>query len=865
MEKIAANATVWMAAPSAAKGKGQAKATTVNREILRYIAIYFGGMGLLFLLLALGAVWVGKTTWFTVGLIFVFVAANLGLYLWAYLSTKPFPILVAQTALGGLLCPAAYLFAEGILAPWWPGYAIMALSGSVAWALQSAKPMWARLVLAYYLVNLILASWLGLPRVDYYDLALRAGLIALMGVLLVQLTDILSQSLSKVYERSLQHRKAKEELKELDRLKEDFFANVSHEFRTPITLTLAPLEAALKGRYGDFGEELRGQFGIMIRNQQRLLGLINQILDISKVNAGAATLKAARIPDFNAFVLERLESFRPAAEARKIAVKHSFDPLVSGMEIYIDREKFDKILLNLLSNALKFTKEGSIEASTEIQGERLVLKVADTGMGIRESELPHVFDRFRQAEGSSTKDFAGTGLGLALVREFARLHGGDVTVSSRYGHGTAFEVTIPVGKAHLPPNAVVDFVEEESSTSAPLALAEQQPVDEAKANCEELNAEVERLRDPEKATIVIAEDNPELRYFLRDMLMDAYNVFVGANGAEGLELVKKHRPDLILSDVMMPVMNGVDFCKKVREEPTLRPIPFVMLTARSMASSKLEGLEEGADDYLTKPFSESELLARVKNLISLRRQQVKLERELEAARAIQFSLLPRVPQSFAGAGLDFLYHPSAELSGDFCDILPKGDWLYFYLADVTSHGTASAQVTYLLKEIFAQLVEGAAEPPALVDLVREAQRRFASHHLKYGVALQFARLHLPGRALELLRSSAPPPLKVGGAEGPQSLKVRPSPSLSAEAPPPPEDFHPASFTLQAGEKVYFFTDGCYEFPFAGGEYGMKRFHALLGSVPDGEGWKEKILESLAAAHGGKSFPDDLTLLKLQID
>ncbi|KAB2841344.1 response regulator [bacterium] len=865
MEKIAANATVWMAAPSAAKGGGPAKATTVNREILRYIAIYFGGMGLLFLLLALGAAGVGKANWFTVGLILVFVAANLGLYLWAYFSTKPFPILVAQTALGGALCPVVYLLAEGILAPWWPGYAIMALSGSVAWALQSAKPMWARLVLAYYLVNLILASWLGLPKVDYYDLALRAGLIALMGVLLVQLTDILSQSLSKVYERSLQHRKAKEELKELDRLKEDFFANVSHEFRTPITLTLAPLEAALKGRYGDFGPELRGQFGIMIRNQQRLLGLINQILDISKVNAGAATLKAARIPDFNAFVQERLDSFRPAAEARKIAVRHSFDPLASGMEIYIDREKFDKILLNLLSNALKFTKEGFIEASTEIQGDRLVLKVADTGMGIRESELPHVFDRFRQAEGSSTKDFAGTGLGLALVREFARLHGGDVTVSSRYGHGTSFEVAIPVGKSHLPPNAVVDFVEEESSTSAPLALAEQQPADEAKANCEELNAEVERLRAPEKATIVCAEDNPELRYFLRDMLMDGYNVFVGANGAEALELVKKHRPDLILSDVMMPVMNGVDFCKKVREEPMLRPIPFVMLTARSMASSKLEGLEEGADDYLTKPFSESELMARVKNLISLRRQQLKLERELEAARAIQFSLLPQVPQAFAGARLDFLYHPSAELSGDFCDILPKGDWVYFYLADVTSHGTASAQVTYLLKEIFAQLVEGGAEAPALVDLVREAQRRFSSHHLIYGVALQIARFHLQSKALELLRSSAPPPLKVGGSDGPLSLKVRPSPSLSSEAPPPPEDFHPAEFVLRPGETVYFFTDGCYEFPFAGGEYGMKRFHALLGSAPDGEGWKEKILDSLAAAHGGKSFPDDLTLLKLQVE
>ena len=297
----------------------------------------------------------------------------------------------------------------------------------------------------------------------------------------------------------------------------------------------------------------------------------------------------------------------------------------------------------------------------------------------------------------------------------------------------------------------------------------------------------------------------------------------------------------------------------------LRPIPFVLLTARSMASSKLEGLEEGADDYLTKPFSEKELLARVRNLISLRRQQLMLERELEAARGIQFSLLPQAPQSFPGCRLDFLYNPSAELSGDFCDILPKGDWIYFYLADVTSHGTASAQVTYLLKEIFGHLVESVAEAPGLVELVLEAQRRFTSHHLKYGVALQVARYHLKEKKLEVLRSSAPPPLKVSGSEGTQSLRVRPSPSLSSEVLSEAGDFHLAEFELKPGDAVYFFTDGCYEFPFAGGEYGMKRFHGVLGSVSPESEWKANVLESLSAAHGAKSFPDDLTLLQFRVD
>ncbi len=862
MKKLAANATVWMAAPSNLTGGGQARSTTVNQEILRYITFFFGGGCILLLALAVIFAFRDETSWRSVGIVAGFVAVNAGLYAWALYSQSPFRALIVQTILGGILCPLAYLGTDGILALWWPGFAILSFSGAIAWGLQTSNPWWGRLILAYYLGNMALTSLLVSPQPHPYELFLRTGLIAFTGLMLIQLTEILSQSLSKVYERSIQHRKAKEEMAELTRLKTDFFANVSHEFRTPITLTLGPLEAALRGRYGEVGEELRNQLGIMTRNQQRLLALINQILDVSKLEAGAIELKAARIADFNRFVQDRLEGFRPTAEARKIQLKSSFDSLVPGMEIYIDREKFDKILLNLLSNSLKFTKQGYIEVTTEVQGDRLVTRVSDTGIGIKESELPHVFERFRQADGSTTREFAGTGLGLALVKEFAKLHGGDVSVRSRYGEGTTFEVVIPVGKSHLSPKSIVEFDEEESGAPAmPAAAAPQEP--DTPSDCAALNLEAEQGRDPEQPTIVCAEDNPELRYFLRDLLMDAYNVYVGANGKEGLELAKKHHPDLILSDLMMPVMSGIDFCRKVREDPALRPIPFVLLTARSMASSKLEGLEGGADDYLTKPFSETELLARVKNLIALRQQQVKLERELQAARAIQLSLLPPAPQRFEGCELDFFYRPSEELSGDFCDILPKGEWLYFYIADVTSHGTASAQVTYLIKEIFSSLVEdGAAEMP-LVEVVREAQRRYAARQLKYDVALQFARYHQGRRTLEVIRGNAPSPLHITAADGPHSLKIRPSPALSAEPPPPPEAYHAAEFQLAKGESVFFFTDGCYEFPFGGNPFGLKRLQPLLASAPANGEWKESVFRSLTLAHGEGPFPDDLTLLKLK--
>lgn len=864
MKQMASNATVWMAAPSVVKGGVPARATTVNQEILRFLALYFGSLCLFLLLLSVGFALRGDTSWRTVILISVFVLVNAALYYWSLRSTNPMRVLIVQTVIGGILCPLVYLYSDGKLAPWWPGYAVMAFSGAIAWGLNTDKPLWGRLVLLYYLLNYAIATFLAVPHPDFYDLGLRIGLIGLTGLMLIQLTEILSQSLSKVYERSLQHRRAKEELQELTRLKTDFFANVSHEFRTPITLTLGPLESVLKGRHGEIGEELRGQIGIMIRNQQRLLGLINQILDVSKVEAGAVQLKAALIPDFNRFVHERVESFRPTAEARRIALKNSYDPLVKGMEIYIDREKIDKVILNLLSNSLKFTKQGHIEVITEIQGERLLIKVNDTGIGIRESELPHVFDRFRQADGSDTREFAGTGLGLALVKEFAKLHGGDVTVKSRYGEGTSFQVMLPLGKAHLSPNTIVEFVEDES-TAATLALAESPTSEsETQSNCAELNAEVERLYDSEKATLVCAEDNPELRYFLRDLLMDSYNVFVGANGKEGLELAKQRHPDMILSDLMMPVMSGLDFCRKIREDPALRSIPFVLLTAKTLASSKLEGLEGGADDYLTKPFSEAELLARVKNLVALRRQQIRLARELEAARAIQASLLPKPPQTFAGGVIDYFYHPSEQLSGDFCDILPKGDWIYFYLADVTSHGTASAQVTYLLKEIFSQLVDGGSGDWSLAEFVREAQRRYAIHKLEYDVAIQIARFHVGKKTLEVLRASAPAPLKVSQGQ-PENLRVKPSPALSAAPPGPADQYHPAEFTLQSGDTVYFFTDGCYEFPAAEGEFNLRRFHPLLAAAPDGDKWKDSIFEALAAAHGSAVFPDDLTFLRLKLN
>jgi signal transduction histidine kinase len=423
-------------------------------------------------------------------------------------------------------------------------------------------------------------------------------------------------------------------LTEMDRLKTEFFANVSHEFRTPITLTLGPLEQILAGRHGEVPPAVGDQLRMMWRNQERLLGLINQILDLAKLEAGNMRLSAAPMPDMNRFVEERAGHFRTSAERRGIELRLSLDPRVREADLVVDHEKLDRLLFNLLSNALKFTKTGTIEVATELHQGALRLTVADTGIGIKENQLPYIFDRFRQADGGEAREYAGTGIGLALVKEIAALHGGDVKAYSQYGKGSSFQVSIPVGKAHLNPASIVEFRDDAPAWSGSSRIVEVQEGATGAEGADHINQAAEWAFDPARPTIVYAEDNPDLRVYVRDLLAGRYNVFVAVDGRDGLEKAGRYRPDLILSDVMMPQMSGREFLRAVRADPALGAIPVLFLTARAGAAARTEGLEAGADDYLAKPFDEGELLARVRNLLHARAQErrlVELNQQLAAA------------------------------------------------------------------------------------------------------------------------------------------------------------------------------------------------------------------------------------------
>jgi len=473
-------------------------------------------------------------------------------------------------------------------------------------------------------------------------------------------------------------------LEEMDRLKTQFFANVSHEFRTPITLTRGPLEQILRGRYGAVPDAIRDQLRVMLQNQDRLLELINQILDLAKLEARRLQLKVAPVRDLNRFVETHTAQFKDLAARRGIAFVFSPDHRVDDADLFLDLEQFERLLVNLLSNALKFTKQGSILVATGIHDDTFRLTVTDTGIGIKEDQLPHIFDRFRQADGGEAREYPGTGIGLALVKEIAELHGGTVTVHSQHGKGSTFTVTFPLGKTHLNPAWIIEKpLREGRGSMNVLAAIESNEGAADPGSVAQANRDAEMHFDQFKETVLYAEDNASLRNYIRDLLAPQYNVFLASDGRDALAKSLQYNPDLIVADVMMPHMSGRDLLRAVRSDARLQSIPVVFLTARAGSEARIESLDAGADDYIPKPFDEGELLARVKNLLRVRAQErelATLNRELEHRVATQVAELERVsrlkrfvsPQLaeliISSGGEQLLESHRREITVVFCDL-----------------------------------------------------------------------------------------------------------------------------------------------------------------------------------------------------
>ena len=423
-----------------------------------------------------------------------------------------------------------------------------------------------------------------------------------------------------------------EQLREMDRIKTRFFSNISHEFRTPLTLNIGPLENALTGMYGSLSETLRKQLEIMLRNSRRLLRLINQLLDLSKLESGRMELKVqpGNVVDFIEGIML---SFTAFTEKRGIDLR--FETEKEETTLYFDHQNLEKVFFNLLSNAVKFTpdggrievriEEGPAEIGEDVY-EAVRVTVRDSGPGIPEGEQPYIFDRFHQVDGAVHRIQEGTGIGLSLVKELVELHGGDIEVESEPGAGAVFTVTLPKGTAHFKNAQVFKEAVPDDGHPARGAMVEVAVLDEEEALHAEVSADVTPEAGDDRPAILIIDDNPDIRAYVASCLREHYALYVGRDGRDGLEKARRHRPSLIISDVMMPVMNGYELCRAVKSDETINHIPVILLTSKASVEDKITGLEAGADDYIAKPFSARELLARVHNLLRLREQQSALKK-----------------------------------------------------------------------------------------------------------------------------------------------------------------------------------------------------------------------------------------------
>lgn len=475
---------------------------------------------------------------------------------------------------------------------------------------------------------------------------------------------------SRAYE---EERRRAEALKEIDRAKTAFFSNVSHEFRTPLTLMMGPVEDALK-REGDPIPMGRQSLELTHRNSLRLLKLVNTLLDFSRIEAGR--VQAVYEPmDLAALTAALASAFRSTIERAGLEYRVDCPPL--DQPVYVDREMWEKIVLNLLSNAFKFTLEGFIEISLHSAGNEARLTVRDSGTGIAPGDLPHIFERFYRVAGTRGRSYEGSGIGLALVQEMVRFNGGKIKAESEVNRGSAFTVSIPFGAAHLPPERIGAARSDSSAIGADAYWQEASRWEvlgepQVGATSPRANSELDR--------VMVVDDNNDMREYVRSLLTPAYQVTAFADGEAALKAIEQHPPDLVITDVMMPGMDGVGLLKAMRAAPRTATIPVIMLSARAGEESRVEGAAAGTDEYLVKPFSARELVACVEKHLTLHRVRREAQQRLRESEERFRSLATSTYYSIYRMAPDWSEMRDLDGAGFLADTYgPSQNWMQRYI------------------------------------------------------------------------------------------------------------------------------------------------------------------------------------------
>ena len=447
-----------------------------------------------------------------------------------------------------------------------------------------------------------------------------------------------------------------EELTALDRAKTAFFSNISHELRTPLTLILGPIEDALLNETAPSTESLQ----MLHRNALRLLKLVNGVLDFVRIEVGR--MQATFQPtDLSLLTAQLASVFRSAVERAGLKLVIDCPPLPEP--VYVDRDMWEKIVLNLLSNALKATFEGQIRVSIAAENNGAVLTIHDTGTGIAEEELTNLFERFRRIEGARRRSHEGSGIGLALVHELVTMHGGTIEVRSKLNDGSEFRVHVPFGRDHLTHGTI------SRDSSSPLVLqgsatayvqealgwlpGHDQLLKEITGSADDDRPSLDEFQSQNRPVVLLADDNTDMREYVRSLLATRFTVITADNGRTALDEIRRRTPDLVLTDVMMPEMDGFALLNALRADPATSLSPVIMLSARAGEEARIEGVESGADDYLTKPFAARELIARVDAQLKMARlrreaaeQKAALTHEINRARQFAGEALEHVPIAF---------------------------------------------------------------------------------------------------------------------------------------------------------------------------------------------------------------------------
>jgi signal transduction histidine kinase/CheY-like chemotaxis protein len=459
-----------------------------------------------------------------------------------------------------------------------------------------------------------------------------------------RLEGIVKERTKEIQEKTLQLENQTEQLKEqsaklteMDKVKSRFFANISHEFRTPLTLIMGPLEQMLTTG-GESEEERKRKLGLMLRNSQRLLNLINQLLELSKFESGEMKLQASR-QNIIPFLKGITATFESVTAKNELDLTFHAKAGEENITLYFDPEKLEDIIFNLLSNAVKFTPPGgkiTVEVARNPADDAafpsgsVTISVCDTGPGIPRDQLEYIFDRFYQSDSTYEHHRKGSGIGLTIARELVGLHRGRIDVHSHEGKGTEFIIRLPMGKEHLEPDEMVEVPEaqpaqtDDNNARMMDISGMETPGTPAVETGEYIDADTLG-----KNIILVVEDSSEARSYIRESLEPEYKIMEAADGEEGIRKAKGIIPDLIISDIMMPGADGYELCRVLKNDINTSHIPVILLTAKASEADIIQGLETGADDYITKPFNTRILCARIKNLIDLRsHMQQKIQREM---------------------------------------------------------------------------------------------------------------------------------------------------------------------------------------------------------------------------------------------